>query len=170
MKLNSTTMKKVLMLFAALLLTLTASAQFEEGKKYVGASLSGLDLSYNGSKELSFGVQGKAGCFVADNLLLYGTAGYDHAGKDIDDYFSVGAGGRYYITQNGIFLGANVKYIHANSDYNDFMPGVEVGYAFFVSRTVTIEPSIYYQQSFKDHSNYSTIGLQIGFGIYLGKD
>ena len=27
-------MKKVLMLFAALLLTLTASAQFEEGKKY----------------------------------------------------------------------------------------------------------------------------------------
>lgn len=34
-------MKKVLMLFAALLLTLTASAQFEEGKKYVGASLSG---------------------------------------------------------------------------------------------------------------------------------
>lgn len=53
MKLNSTTMKKVLMLFAALLLTLTASAQFEEGKKYVGASLSGLDLSYNGSKELA---------------------------------------------------------------------------------------------------------------------
>lgn len=163
-------MKKLLMLITALMLTLSVSAQFEQGKKYAGASLSGLDLSYNGSKELSFGVQAKAGWFPADNLLLYGTAGYDHAGKDADDYFTVGAGGRYYITQNGIFLGANVKYVHANSSYNDFMPGVEVGYAFFISRTVTIEPSIYYQQSFKRHSDYSTIGLQIGFGIYLGKD
>ena len=47
------------------------------------------------------------------------------------------------------------------------MPGVEVGYAFFISRTVTIEPSVYYQQSFKDHSEYSKIGLRVGFGIYL---
>ena len=163
-------MKKLLMLFAALVITLTASAQFEQGKKYVGASLSGLDLSYNGSKELSFGVSGKAGCFVADNLLLYGTAGFDHAGKNADDYFHVGAGGRYYITQNGIFLGANAKFVHANSNYNDLMPGIEVGYAFFINHSGTIEPSIYYQQSFKRHSDYSTIGLQIGIGIYLGKD
>ena len=47
------------------------------------------------------------------------------------------------------------------------MPGVEVGYAFFISRTVTIEPAIYYDQSFKDHSKYSTVGLKVGFGIYL---
>lgn len=163
-------MKKIIMLFAALLLTITASAQFEKDKTYVGASLSGLDLSYNGSNELGFGVNAMAGKFAADNLLLYGTAGYNHPGKDIDDYFTAGVGGRYYITQNGIFLGANVKYVHANSSYNDFMPGVEVGYAFFISHTVTIEPAIYYQQSFKDHSDYSTVGLRIGFGIYLGKD
>lgn len=158
------------MLFAALLLTISASAQFEEGKKYASASLSGFNLSYNGSKELSLGVNAMAGTFAADNLLIYGLAGYEHPGKDIDDTFNVGVGGRYYITQNGIFLGANVKYLHANSSYNDFMPGVEVGYAFFISRTITIEPAIYYQQSFKRHSDYSTIGLKIGFGIYLGKD
>lgn len=163
-------MKKIIMLFAAMLLTISANAQFEQGKKYAGASLSGLDLSYNGSKELSFGVSAVAGTFAADNMLLYGMAGYNHPGKDSDDTFSVGVGGRYYITQNGIFLGANVKYVHAESSYNDFMPGVEVGYAFFISRTVTIEPAIYYQQSFKRHSDYSTIGLKIGFGIYLGKD
>lgn len=163
-------MKKVIMLFAALLLTISASAQFEEGKKYASASLSGFNLSYNGSKELSLGVNAMAGTFAADNLLIYGLAGYEHPGKDIDDTFNVGVGGRYYITQNGIFLGANVKYLHANSSYNDFMPGVEVGYAFFISRTITIEPAIYYQQSFKRHSDYSTIGLKIGFGIYLGKD
>lgn len=158
------------MLFAALMLTISASAQFEENKLYAGASLSGLDFSYNGSNEVHFGVSAMAGTFAADNLLLYGLAGYEHPGKNTDDMFNVGVGGRYYITQNGIFLGANVKYVHANSSYNDFMPGVEVGYAFFISHTLTIEPSIYYQQSFKRHSDYSTIGLRIGFGIYLGRD
>lgn len=158
------------MLFAALLLTISASAQFEEGKVYAGASLSGLDLSYNGSNELHFGVQALGGKFVYDNVLLYGLAGFEHPGKNKDNTLNVGVGGRYYITQNGIFLGANVKYVHANSSYNDFMPGVEVGYAFFISHTVTIEPSIYYQQSFKQHSDYSTVGLRIGCGIYLGKD
>lgn len=163
-------MKKVFMLLAALMLTITASAQFEKGKAYAGASLSGLDLSYNGSNELHFGVSALGGKFVDDNLLLYGLAGYEHPGKDQDNTFNVGAGGRYYITQNGIFLGANVKYVHSNSSYNDFMPGVEVGYAFFISHTVTIEPSVFYQQSFKRHSDFSTVGLRIGFGIYLGKD
>lgn len=163
-------MKKTLSLLFALVLTLTANAQFEKGKTYVGASLSSLDLSYNGSKELSFGVNAMAGKMVDDNVLLYGLAGFEHPGKDIDNTVNLGVGGRYYITQNGIFLGANVKYVHANSSYNDFMPGIEVGYAFFISHTVTIEPAIYYQQSFKDHSDYSTIGLRIGLGIYLGKD
>ena len=47
------------------------------------------------------------------------------------------------------------------------MPGLELGYAFFVSRTVTIEPSVYYNQSFKSHTNYSTVGFRIGVGIYI---
>ena len=36
--------KKLLMVFAALLMTVSASAQFEEGKMYCGASLTGLYL------------------------------------------------------------------------------------------------------------------------------
>lgn len=163
-------MKKVFSLLFALLLTLTASAQFEEGKTYIGASLSGLNLSYDGTRDLSLGVDAMAGFFPADNLMLYGLAGFEHPGSHQDNKLNLGVGGRYYITQNGIFLGANAKYVHADSHYNDFMPGIEVGYAFFLSHTVTIEPSIYYQQSIKNHSDYSTIGLRIGFGIYLGKD
>ena len=163
-------MKKILTLAIALLAALSASAQFEEGKNYIGASLSGLNLSYNGSKETQFGVNAMAGRFLADNLLVYGQAGFDHPGKELDNSFNAGVGGRYYITQNGIFLGANVKYVHANSSYNDFMPGIEVGYAFFLSRTITIEPGIYYQQSFKKHSDYYTIGMCVVFVIYLGND
>lgn len=154
----------------ALLVTATASAQFEEEKIYVGASLSGLNLSYSGSNEVSLGAEATAGYFAADNLMLYAQAGFSHPGKGSDNSLLAGVGGRYYITQNGIFLGANVKYIHSNGSYNDFMPGVEVGYAFFLSHTVTIEPSVYYQQSFKNHSDFSSIGLKIGFGIYLGGD
>ncbi|MBR1469036.1 MAG: outer membrane beta-barrel protein [Prevotella sp.] len=160
-------MKKILAILAVAVMPLVAHAQFEQGKMYANASLTGLNLSYSGAEELSLGVQGQAGYFVADNILLYGLAGWNHQGSPKSDQIELGAGGRYYILQNGIFLGANVKYAHGAGGYNDVMPGVEVGYAFFISRTVTIEPSVYYQQSFKKHSDYSKIGLRIGFGIYL---
>lgn len=160
-------MKKILVIIAVAVLPLVAHAQFEQGKIYAGAGLTSLNLSYSGQEELSLGLQGQGGYFMADNILIYGQAGWNHLGGAKSDAIELGAGGRYYILQNGIFLGANVKYMHGNGGYNDVMPGVEVGYAFFISRTVTIEPSVYYQQSFKDHSEYSKIGLRIGFGIYL---
>jgi hypothetical protein len=159
-------MKKIFMLLTALMLTMSASAQFEGGKKYVGASLTGFDLSYNGLQELRLGVSAKAGYLMDDNLMFLGEVGYEHPGKDMSDILSASVGARYYIEQNGIFLGANCKYIHVSS-YNDFMPGIEIGYAFFINQTVTVEPSVYYQQSFKRHSDYSTVGLKIGVGIYL---
>ncbi|MCI7310481.1 MAG: hypothetical protein MR536_06485 [Prevotella sp.] len=162
-------MKKKLMLLMVVLLTaISANAQFEQGKIYTGASLTGLDLSYNGKKGMNLGLQARAGYLLEDNWMVLGQAAFQHTGKDdAPDYFSVGVGARYYIVQNGLFLGANCNFIHANSNYNDLMPGVEVGYAFFLSRTVTVEPSIYYNQSFKKHADYSTIGLKIGVGIYL---
>ncbi len=48
-------MKKTLLLFFALAMTLTASAQFEKGKKYVAASLSSLELSSQ-AKQFHFSV------------------------------------------------------------------------------------------------------------------
>ena len=59
--------------------------------------------------------------------------------------------------------------VHASHNYNDLMPGAEVGYAFFINRSVTIEPAVYYDQSFKK-SKYSTVGLKVGIGIYLFDD
>ena len=50
------------------------------------------------------------------------------------------------------------------------MPSVQLGYAFYISRTVTIEPEIYYEQSFKDHKDYSQVGLRVGIGVYLFRD
>ncbi|HEY9551477.1 MAG TPA: outer membrane beta-barrel protein [Prevotella sp.] len=160
--------KRIAFILAALIVAVAAHAQFEKDKVYIGGSLTGLNLSYNGMNKLNLGVQAVGGYMLDDNLMLLGQVGYEHNGNDgMPDKLSVGVGGRYYIEQNGIFLGVNARLIHANHNYNDFMPGVEVGYAFFVSRTVTIEPALYYYQSFKDHSDYSTIGLRIGVGIYL---
>lgn len=159
------------MLFvAAMVVSISASAQFQEGKSYLGASLTGLDLHYNGQDGLNLGVQAKAGYFPWDNLMVLASFDAAHNGSEsVADHISVGVGGRYYITQNGLYLGAGVKLLHANHNYNDLMPGVEVGYAFFINRSVTIEPAIYYDQSFKTH-NYSNIGLKVGLGIYLFDD
>lgn len=160
-------MKKLAILAVALLSTVAANAQFESGKKYCGASLTGLNLSYNGSQELNLGIQAKAGYFIDDDWMVLGQAEYTHSSKtDPKNFFSVGAQGRYYIEQNGLYLGAGAKLVHTGS-YNDVMPGVEIGYAFFLGKQVTIEPAVYYDQSFKNHSDYSTVGLKVGIGVYL---
>lgn len=154
----------------ALVMTISANAQFKAGKGYVGASLTGLDLHYNGQDKLKLGVEAKAGYLPWDNIMLLAEAGIQHNGdSDVPDDIRVGVGARYYITQNGLYLGANCKLIHASHNYNDLMPGAEVGYAFFINRSVTIEPAVYYDQSFKK-SKYSTVGLKVGIGIYLFDD
>lgn len=159
--------KNIAVVALGLMVSVGAHAQFESGKQYCGASLTGLNLSYNGSEELSLGIQAKAGYFFEDDMMLLAQAEYKHSGLEgVKDYWALGAQGRYYIEQNGIYLGAGMKLIHTGS-YNDVMPGVEVGYAFFVSKQVTIEPAVYYDQSFKNHSDYSTVGVKVGIGIYL---
>ncbi len=158
--------RKLTMMLLGLIMTVSANAQFESGKMYVGSSLSGLNMSYNGSEKGHFGLQAKGGYLFADDWMVTGQVAYDKQ-KDVSAALSLGAGVRYYIVQNGLFLGASANYVHAGGDYDDFMPSVQIGYAFFISHTVTIEPEIYYNHSFKSHSDYSTVGFRIGFGVYL---
>ena len=162
--------KKIFTMAVALFTALTANAQFEKGKVYVGGSLTGFNMKYTGADKFCLGVQAQGGYFVADDLMLLGQVGYEHNGnKAVSDKYNVAVGGRYYIEQNGIYLGLNCKYVHGGKKFNDVMPGVEVGYAFFLNNSVTVEPAVYYDQSFKNHSDYSTIGLKIGVGVYLFK-
>lgn len=149
-----------------LLSTVGAMAQFEEGKAYVGASLSGLNLSYSGSEKAKFGLQAEGGYMFADDWMVKGHFGYNKQ-NDVPASLSFGAGARYYIVQNGLYLGADVDYVHARSNYDDVMPSLHLGYAFFLNGSVTIEPEIYYNQSLKNHSDYSTIGFRIGMGVYF---
>ncbi|WP_444302686.1 hypothetical protein, partial [Leyella stercorea] len=112
--------KKLFTIALALFTTLGAHAQFEKDKAYVGASLSGIDLSYNGAKKLNLGVQANAGYFLVDNWMLMGELGCDiSSSDDVDSKFKLGVGGRYYMEQNGLFVGVNAKYVHGGKNYND---------------------------------------------------
>lgn len=158
-------MKKILLLICMVLGTLTANAQFAQGTKYVSASLSGLGLSYSSNQKFRLGVDATAGYFMADCLMLKGNVTYDHT-KEIDD-ISVGAGLRYYFDQCGVFMGAGADYVHYTPSDNDVQIPVEVGYAFFVNRFITIEPSLYYKMSLDSFSQKSTVGVRIGLGFYF---
>ena len=159
-------MKKIALFVVALVMSVAANAQFEQGKGYLGASLSGFDMSSQ-AKKFHLGVNAKLGYMFADNLMLLGEVGYDKT-EDSPYSLSAGGGARYYIIQNGLYLGAGLKYKHTEG-YNDLKPNVQVGYAFFLSRTVTLEPEFYFDFATKS-SDYMAYGLRIGIGVYLFKD
>ena len=143
-------MKKILLtLMLALTMVTSASAQFEQGKKYVGASLTGLNLS-----------------FSEQDIMVVGTIGLDFSNGDLNQ-FEVGAKGRYYIEQNGLFLAGGLKYRHAYKNINDLQLTPEVGYCYFLNRYITIEPSVYFDLSLTDFSHKSEFGLKCGIGIYF---
>ena len=171
-------MKKIfLTLLCTVALALTAGAQtlqkpkfdrppFGEGKFYVATALSGLDVNFNSDQKWQADVQGKVGYLFADNWMVTGQLGYNYR-KYAPNAFQAGAGLRYYIEQNGLYLGLGANYVHKNHNYDDFMPTVQLGYSFFLNRTVTLEPEVYYNQSLKDHGDYSGFGLRIGLGVYF---
>ena len=160
--------KKIVLFIAAMMISLASHAQFEADKFYLGASLTSFDLSYNGLTKGHIGLQGKGGYMVTDNLLALAQLSYEKF-EDIPYTLSAGVGGRYYIEQNGLYLGASAIFRHSKG-YDDLLPSVQLGYAFYISRTVTIEPEIYYGQSFKNHKDYSQVGLRVGLGVYLFRD
>lgn len=159
-------MKKLMLLVCLLVASVAARAQFEKGKWVVNPSLTGLELSHDtGTDKASFGLEVKGGAFLIDNvaLLVNGAAKWNENGADI---YSLGVGGRYYFSKVGVFLGANVnvdRYDWGNLDDTKFSFGMEAGYAFFLSRTVTIEPAAYWNVN----GDRSKFGVKVGFGLYF---
>ncbi len=157
--------RKLIAVFAALMVSMVANAQFEKGKIYAGASLSGFDVSCSGSGSGKYGLQAHGGYLVDDNMMITGLVGLARQNGVTD--FSIGAGGRYYLVQNGIFFGVSLKYVNESSVYDDLMPGVQVGYAFFLNGKITIEPELYYDHALFNFKDYSTVGFRLGLGIYF---
>lgn len=168
-------MKKILFVFALLFATVAANAQFERGKWLVNTSVTGLDLSFASSSNNDqgtknhFGFLGEGGYFIMDNLAIIGTLGGDWASKN--DLYTIGGKARYYFDKVGFYAGGGIllrsfQGKHGESDTTDVALGLEGGYTFFLSRTVAIEPALYYNISLKD-SDWSRFGLKLGFSFYF---
>ena len=175
--------KRIVMSALGLMLMLSGHAQnlsssgsddvvFNASKMYANAQLSNLNLNYSDHDKFHVDLGLKLGAFISDDIMLGATAqlGYYSRG-DLDNAkfqeTNLGCFMRYYVEQNGIYLGLGTTWAWKRDVYNDFQPEVNAGYAFFISRTVTIEPELYYRQSFVNHSKYSGFGLRLGFGVYL---
>ena len=158
-------MKKIMLSLLLLKAAERANEQFEKGTTYVSASTTGLGLSYSSSEKFNFGMEFNGGYFLQKAWMLYGTLGYDHT--RYTDHFQIGAGGRYYFTQNGVYMGIGLQYEHATKSINNVQLCPEVGYAFFVNHFITIEPAVYYHMSLNDFSDGSKVGLKIGLGFYF---
>lgn len=158
--------KAILALVLAAAGTLTASAQFEKGKYYGGASLSGFDASYSKTSDFSLSLNARAGYMFEQDWMALAEVGYDYTNSSCQT-FSLGASCRYYIEQNGLFLSLGARYLHQFEDFNDFQLTPEVGYCFFLNQKVTLEPSVYYNMSLSDFANKSRFGVKVGVGVFF---
>lgn len=158
--------KIILTLVITALSVASASAQFEKGKFYLNGTLPSFGISYSDAKDLGMGLELNAGYFFEDNLLLIGSTGFEYNNKKWSEIYA-GIKGRYYILQNGLFLGAGARYVHEYKNFNDLQLTPEVGYCFFLGRNVAVEPSVYYSMSITDFNHKSEVGLKIGISIFL---
>ena len=193
-------LRKVLTMLLIAVSSMQASAQFEKYTSYLNTSLTGLGLSYSKDSRFKMGVQATGGYFVEDCWMVYGRFGFEHQGargvmKNRND-LQIGVGGRYYIEQNGIFLGVGLAYQHATNvtfsqhysndaattengpveirtvynyygNRNYVHLTPEVGYCFYVNNYLSIEPSVYCNLCLNRFSEGTEIGLKLGMGFYF---
>lgn len=159
-------MKKILLTLLFAVAAMGASAQFSKGTKYVGASFTNFGISYSSKADFQLGLNADAGYCFADSWMLHANVGYNFR-KGARNDLNIGAGIRYYILQNGLYLGAGAEFQHQKPSYNDLLVPVELGYTFYVNHFIAIEPAVYYKMSTNDFSDGSTVGLKVGLGFYF---
>lgn len=162
-------MKKVLLLaVVTLLTTFGAKAQFEKGTMLLNPSITGLDLSYSKATKTTFGLDVAGGYFLMDNFALVGEMGGSWS-SPVDQYKLAGKA-RYYFDKVGIYASAGLQLSSYQakhmSSVNDFALVMDAGYAYFISKNVSIEPGVYLDLSFRESDN-TRFGLKVGFGFYF---
>jgi hypothetical protein len=165
-------MKKIIVAACLLLTSWEANAQFEKNSWVVNPTVTGVEYSHNDANKNHFGFSAQGGAFVIDNAAVLLKLGGDWT-KTVHTY-SVGTGGRYNFSNTGIYVGSELFFTRLayrndreqQGHRDEYGLTVDWGYAFFLSRTVTVEPAVYYDLSFKD-SDLSKFGLKLGFGFYF---
>ena len=124
-----------------------------------------MNIAYNETEKLNAEVDISAGSFVMDNFAILGNIG-SKFNNNGNQKFYIGADARLY-TNFGIYLGAGLEYNYLRAtDWKGMMYDLHLGYAYFLSRTVAIEPAFYYKHAFNEKDKYD-YGFKIGFGCYF---
>lgn len=158
-------MKKIILSLLLAAISLGASAQFEQGTKYVGASLTGLGLGYSKNSDFYIGLQANAGYFVCDGWMLYGELGWDH--QNGESSVNLGVASRYYMKTNGLYFSGALKYKHFAPSANVVYLTPEVGYCFYLNDHVSIEPAVFCDFALNEFKDFTKIGLKVGFSYYF---
>ena len=172
-------MKKLTILLFALLITVGASAQTEQGKMRVGGTS---DLGFSSIKQdgadnstNSFDVSLGAGYFLINNLSLdLGLGfGYEKEG-DADAFTTLGAeiGARYYLPVK-VFLRAAFDVFNIKMGDNSATgTGIQfgAGYAAFINSFIAIEPQVGYRLGLSDKekgTKSNGLFIEVGFSFYF---
>ncbi len=158
-------MKKIILSLLLAAVSLGASAQFEQGTKYVGASLTGLGFGYSKSTDFYIGMKANAGYFVSDGWMLLGEFGWEH--QNGTSCVGLGVAGRYYLQQNGLYFSGALKYKHFGPKTNVVYLTPEVGYCFYLNDHVSLEPAIFCDFALNEFKDFTKIGLKVGFSYYF---
>ncbi len=192
-------MKNSILAVFLLLIIHTATAQTDRTSWLVGGN-AGLDFTDQAnSNSLNISLSPQAGYFVFDNLAVGMTLPFsliiDKAEVTVDGQITsskkrtntVGLGPfvRYYFGQSAIrpFVEAGANYritsaktktaaIETSSNESSYSLSGSAGLAYFISSNVGLETKLGYTYFRGDNLNkYSTLGLTVGFQVYLpGKD
>lgn len=145
----------------------------------IGAAtnLSFTSTSFNGSdenlNELDFTIS--AGKFAADNLVLGLNINHNSVSDGFDKQatYLIGPFMRYY-AEGSFFVGASflmgstrLKSLGTELTFNGNYIGLEVGYPIWIFTNVAIEPKLNYSIGGGDFDGSSTVGINIGFGLYF---
>lgn len=174
------TMKKLLVM-ATMFATMLFSAQelketnqtrakeaTQEGMAFVGVNATNLGFTSNlkGNSAINAGLS--VGAFAKDNLAVVGNVSYATTtfnGVSVNDWF-YGAGLRYYV--------ANVLPFQVDwkgSVGNSFNPGAsfvgaQLGYAWFPFKNFSVEPTVRFDKSTKDHYE-DVLSGNLGFNLFF---
>jgi len=163
-------MKKTIIMLLLAVVSMSAYAQFEKGTKYVNASLTGFGLDWHKAGGFHIGIAGAGGYFIADQWMLKGRLGWNH--QDGANEFTLGAGARYYLKNNGFFFGGGLRYglcdvgKDADTFHNVYIP-LEGGYCFYLNDHVSIEPGVFVDICLNHFKDYTKFGLKLSFGYYF---
>lgn len=152
-----------------------ANAQFiQKGAIMAGGNASFQSVKPDGSDSYSIlQISPQVGYFVIDNLAI----GADLSFAKTEGFSSIGAGvfGRYY-TNVGVFGQAGFKYLSSSLEIlgdktttSGNVIDLGIGYAAFLNSHVSLEPIVKYSIQSGDIGKANTIGLGVGFQVYLGK-